>query len=290
MPAATQQSRLSAPSGTMGVIAGGGALPLRLLKACDSAGQDVFVVGFEGQTDPEILEGRNFMLTRLGAAGQIIDALRNHNVRDLVLIGSIRRPSLAELKPDWRTAQFFASIAFKALGDDGLLRALRAELEAEGFAVRGVHEFITDLLAPEGPMGRHKPKSGDWADIERGLEASQQLGRLDIGQSVVVQEGLILGVEGAEGTDELIRRCAAYKREGRGPILVKTCKPQQDRDLDLPTIGPETVIACAEAGFSGIVVQAGGSLVIDHVSVGALADKYRLFVIGQKLEQTGNAT
>ncbi len=281
MPAAPQQERLNQKKlPVLGVIAGGGKLPERLLSACDRTGQDVFVVGFDGQTDPGILENRNHMMTRIGAAGKIISTLKNHNVRDLVLIGSIRRPSLAELKPDLRTARFFASVALKALGDDGLLRALRHELEGEGFTIHGVQDFVADLLAPEGPVGRYKPKKQDWPDIERGVEASQMLGQLDVGQSVIVQEGIILGVEAAEGTDELIRRCSAYKRRGRGAILVKSCKPQQDRSFDLPTIGPDTVQACAMAGMAGIVMQARRSLLVDPEKVAALADKYKIFVLG----------
>lgn len=282
MPAAQESSLGLRPDHVrkLGIIAGGGSLPARLLSACDKAGIDVFVVGFDGQTDRRILGGRNHIYTRLGAAGQIINTLRSHNVSDLVMIGAIRRPSLPELRPDLRTLRFFARLGMRAMGDNDLLSALRSELAEEGFTIHGVQKFAADLLAGEGPAGRLKPKKSDWTDIKRGVEVSQMLGRLDIGQSVIVQEGLVLGVEGAEGTDELIRRCSAYKRAGRGPILVKTCKPDQDRDLDLPAIGPDTVILCAEAGFSGIVVQAGASLLLDPQKVAELANMHKLFVLG----------
>ncbi|MCB9991436.1 MAG: UDP-2,3-diacylglucosamine diphosphatase LpxI [Rhodospirillales bacterium] len=292
MPTTAQQSSLELSNPVtvpkLGIIAGGGDLPGRLIHACDQAGQPVFIVGFEGQTDASILEGRNFMMTRLGAAGQILETLRTHDIHDLVLIGSIRRPTLTELKPDLRTAQFFATIALKSLGDDGLLKVLRSELEKEGFVIHGVHRFVTDLLAPQEVIGKHKPKKADWPDIQRGIIASQQLGLLDIGQSVVVQEGILLGVEGVEGTDELIKRCGAYRRGGRGPILVKTCKPQQDHDFDLPAVGPETVRKCAAVGMSGIVLHAGHSLLIDRKKVAALADEHKLFVVGVDLEAVTN--
>jgi DUF1009 family protein len=112
------------------------------------------------------------------------------------------------------------------------------------------------------------------------LKIAQTLGDLDVGQAVIIQEGLILGVEGVEGTDELIRRCGAYRRKGRGGILIKTCKPGQDRDLDLPTIGPETVKNCAEAGLHGIVFYAGLTLLIDPQEVADLADRHNIFVVG----------
>ena len=282
MPAA-QESRVkdeALPLARLGVIAGGGNLPARLLASCDQAGTEVFVVGFDGQTDRNLLTGRNHMFTRLGAAGQIINTLRAHDIRDLVLIGSIRRPSLKELKPDLRTAKFFARLGLRAVGDNDLLVALRSELEKEGFTIHGVQRFVGDLIASAGAVGKYKPKAADMEDIRRGVIASQAIGRLDIGQSVVVQEGIVLGVEGAEGTNELIRRCTAYVRKGRGPILVKTAKPGQDRDLDLPTVGPETIVLCGEAGYAGIVIEAGASLLLEPQNVAEIADRHKMFVIG----------
>ncbi|MCB9989161.1 MAG: UDP-2,3-diacylglucosamine diphosphatase LpxI [Rhodospirillales bacterium] len=268
----------------LGIIAGGGGLPSRLVAACDKAGIDVFIVGFEGQTDPQVFSGRKHLLTRLGAAGHIFKTLKERKIDDLVLIGSIRRPSLAELRPDIRTAGFFARLGVKALGDDGILSALREEIESEGFTVHPVQDFARDLLMPEGLIGKKKPSKADQADIERGIEVSQALGALDVGQSVIVQEGIVLGVEGVEGTDALIRRCKAYKRAGRGGVLVKTCKPQQDIALDLPTMGPETVRLCAEAGLAGIIVQAGTALLLEPEEVAGLADKNKMFVMGVVLK------
>ncbi|NCC21813.1 MAG: LpxI family protein [Alphaproteobacteria bacterium] len=265
---------------TLGVIAGGGVLPERLLHACDKRGIVPFVIGFEGQTDPLICKGRNHLWTRIGAAGQIINTLKSHGIRDLVLIGSMRRPSIHELKPDIRTARFFARLGVRALGDDNLLRAIRSELEAEGFVIHGVQDFAHDLLVGEGPIGRVRPRKIDWIDIDRGIEISRMMGALDVGQATVIQEGIVLGVEAIEGTDELIRRCAKYKRAGRGGVLVKTCKPRQDEDLDLPTVGPNTVRLCAEAGLSGVVIQAHRSLLIDPQEVADIANRHNIFVIG----------
>jgi UDP-2,3-diacylglucosamine hydrolase len=264
----------------LGLIAGGGSMPQKLLHACEKRNIDVFVVGFEGQTDKSLIEGRQHMWTRLGAGGQIMDTLRNHNIRDLVFIGSIRRPSLSELKPDMRTAKFFARIGLRALGDDGLLQALRRELEEEGFQIHGIQQFADDLLAGEGTVGRHIPAETDWPDIERGMEILTGTGRFDVGQALIMQEGTVLGIEAAEGTDELIRRCHQYGRKGRKSILVKIAKPGQDRDLDLPTIGPETVKLCSRYGVGGIVIHAGSSLLLDPDEVKRLADETKMFVIG----------
>ncbi len=266
----------------IGVIAGGGNMPMRLLHACDKNGIEPFIVAFDGQTDPGILQDRKYMLTRLGAAGLIINTLKSHGIRDLVFIGAIRRPSLRELIPDLRTLSFYARLSTRALGDDGLLKAMKKELENEGFRIHGVQRFAHDLLATEGPLGRHRPKRADEEDIVRGLEILQYIGALDIGQAVVVQEGMVLGVEAAEGTDELMRRCGALKRAGRGPILVKISKPGQDQDLDLPTIGPETVAVAGQSGFSGIVIEAGKTLVLEPDRAADMADRFGMFVSGVK--------
>jgi DUF1009 family protein len=278
MPAASEIDVKSALPRKIALIAGGGSLPGLFLASCDAQGIEVFGVGFAGQTNEALFTDRPHLMTRLGAAGQILQVLREQAIGDLVFIGAIRRPGLAELRPDWRTTAFFLKIGFKALGDDGLLTAVRRELELEGFTLHGVQAFMTDALAAAGPVGRLEPDREALADIAYGSTLALALGRLDIGQSVIVQQGLVLGVEAAEGTDELIRRCAGYKREGRGAVLVKRAKPQQDRDLDLPTIGPETVRLCAEAGMAGIAVEAGGSLLLDRAEVAELADRHGLFV------------
>jgi DUF1009 family protein len=268
------------------VIAGGGNLPALLIHACERSGHEVFVVGFENQTDPAIFEGREHMYTRIGAAGQIMNTLRAHGYRDLVFIGAIRRPTIGELRPDFKTARFYAKLGLRALGDDGLLSAMRKELESEGFSIHGVQEFASDLLASEGVLGKHKPSKANWADIEAGLRLSQEMGRLDVGQSVVLQEGVVLGVEAIEGTDELLRRSGKHRRKGRGGVLVKTCKPAQDKDFDLPTIGPDTVRLAAEAGLAGIVVEAGNTLVVDPEEVAELANRLGLFVLAVDIEKT----
>ena len=264
----------------LGIIAGGGKLPLRLIIACEQSGLEIFIVAFEGQTDPAILKGRPHIVTRLGAAGRIMRALKDHEIRDIVMIGAMKRPSLAELRPDMKALGIVLRNGLKrGVGDDGLLRVLRREFEAEGFRFHGVQKFVTDLLAEPGVAGRHKPDKADMTHIRRAAAVARAIGEMDVGQAVVVQEGVILGVEGAEGTDELIRRCAAYKRNGRGPILVKLCKPQQDTALDLPTIGPDTVNLCAHAGMAGIAVEAGRSLILDPGDAAALADRSGLFIV-----------
>ncbi|HOO82522.1 MAG TPA: UDP-2,3-diacylglucosamine diphosphatase LpxI [Alphaproteobacteria bacterium] len=267
----------------IGIIAGGGALPRMLIAACQDRGIEPFIVAFEGQTDPETPDGLDHIWVHLGATRKVIRTLRKSGIRDLVMLGSIRRPSLSELKPDFKTVEFFAKEGWKSLGDDSLLRALRRFLEGEGFTLHGAQEFIPELLAPEGVIGRIKPHAAQRRDIARGIEVLKALSRQDVGQAAVVQNGHVLGIEGAEGTDGLIRRCGDLKRKGHGAVLVKLCKDTQDQDLDLPTIGPHTVDNIIQSGFSGLAVHAGKSFISQIDDVREKADSAGVFVIGISL-------
>jgi UDP-2,3-diacylglucosamine hydrolase len=274
---------MAAPDPTLsklGLLAGGGTLPRRLVEACRGNGRPIFVVAFEGQTDPATVVDADHVWVKLGAAARTIDALKQAGAEELVLAGSIQRPSLFALAPDWRGAQLLARIGARALGDDGLLKAVRDELETEGFRLIGADEVLREVVAGAGTFGAVVPDAQALADIAHGMEVARRLGDLDIGQAVVVQQGVVLALEAAEGTDALIARSAALRKEGPRPVLVKRAKPQQDRRLDLPTIGPDTVTRCAEAGFAGIAVQAGGSLVLDRAEIVARADAAGVFVLG----------
>jgi UDP-2,3-diacylglucosamine hydrolase len=267
-------------SGRLGIIAGAGGLPRRIVESCHASGRDVFILALQGAAEPATVAGVPHAWCRMGAAAKGLGLLRDNGVTDLVLAGSIRRPTLAAIRPDWRAAKFFAKVGYRLLGDDGLLSAVVKELEIEGFRLVGAHELLDATAVPEGPVGRLRPDADADADIKRGIELARAIGVLDVGQAVVVQQGLVLGVEAIEGTDALLRRCAGLKREGVGGVLVKLAKPQQESRIDRPTIGARTVATAAEAGLRGIAVEAGATLMLDREAVIRTADEAGLFVVG----------
>ena len=240
----------------------------------------MFVLALEGAAEPETVHGVPHAWCRLGGAVTGLSLLRQNNVTELVLAGSVRRPSLVTLRPDWRAAKLFARIGYRALGDDGLLSAVVNELEQEGFRVISPDQLLDREIIRAGPLGIIQPDPQSGRDIEHGLRIARAVGALDIGQAVVVQQGLVLGVEAIEGTDELLRRCAALRREGLGGVLVKVEKPGQERRADRPTIGPRTVVLAAETGLVGIAVEADATIVIDRDEVIRAADQAGLFVVG----------
>ncbi|MBF0267065.1 MAG: UDP-2,3-diacylglucosamine diphosphatase LpxI [Alphaproteobacteria bacterium] len=267
---------------TLGIIAGSGRLAELVASAALSQGRDVFLLALEGQADPAFIAASKLphAWVRLGAAGQGFDALRNAKASDVVMAGGVRRPSLKELAPDWRAAKFFARIGLGALGDDGLLKVVIKEFEAEGFNVLGPDDILQSLLAREGAYGRHAPDEQALTDIALGVRVAKALGALDVGQAVVVQQGLVLGLEAIEGTAALIARCKELRRDGEGGVLVKTAKPQQERRVDLPSIGPDTVAQAHAAGLRGIAVETSRSLVLDESALIESADRLGLFVVG----------
>lgn len=266
------------PGGTLGLIAGGGEMPRRIVEACRTAGRPVFVIALNGLTEPALAAEAPHQWLRMGAVSRILAALHQAGAGDLCLAGTFRRPSWRELMPDLRAARFLTRVGFSGLGDDEAMRAVRAELEAEGFRLVTVAEVLAGWTAPAGLLTRAAPDPQALADIRRGLEVARTIGRLDVGQGAVVQQGIVLAVEAAEGTDAMLARCSTLKREGPGGVLVKALKPQQDVGLDVPTIGVTTVRGAAAAGLRGIAVEAGRAMLVDPPAIAAAADDCGLFV------------
>ncbi|MGE5517281.1 MAG: LpxI family protein [Bacteroidota bacterium] len=264
----------------LGIVAGGGEFPGLAIAACRAQNRPFHVLALTGHADPAVIGDAPADWIRLGEAGSGFQKLKQVGVAEVVMIGPVRRPSLRELAPDFRTTKFFAKVGLKALGDDGLLRAVAREFEEEGFRLVGIDDVLADCLAVAGLYGTLAPDEQAEADIRRGIEVATALGAIDVGQAAVVQQGIVLGVEAIEGTDRLIRRCGELRRDGLGGVLVKVRKPGQDRRLDLPTIGVNTLREAAAAGLRGIAVEAGGALVLGREALAAAADELGLFVVG----------
>ena len=270
---------------TLGIIAGRGKLPGELARAALSQGRDVFILALKGQADDDIVQPFPHGWVRLGDGSKALSYLRGAGVEELVLAGGVTRPSLFSLRPDARAARFLAKASLRALGENSLLSAIIRELEAEGFRVIGAEKVWGGVLMPAGRLGMHAPQASDWRDIRRGAEVAIALGRADVGQGAVVQQGIVLAVEAVEGTDAMMRRAADLRRDGDGGVLVKVAKPQQDKRVDLPTIGLDTVRGAAESGLKGIAVEAGSALLLDKAQVIRAADEAGLFLYGLDLSR-----
>ncbi len=275
------ESGTSEARGTLGIIAGGGMMPLRVAAAARAAGRPVFLLGLEGFAQPALFGSYPHAIARIGAAGRMLELLRANQVRDLVLVGAVRRPGFSDLRPDAEGAKLIARIGRAAFaGDDGLLRAVIKVLGELGFNVLGAHEVLQEALGPRGLLTQAAPDAQAIADIARGVAVARRLGEADVGQGCVVQQGLVLAVEAIEGTDAMLARCGPLRREGAGGVLVKLVKPGQERRVDLPTIGAETIRNVVGAGLRGVAFEAGGTLLAERAEAIALADAAGLFLLG----------
>jgi DUF1009 family protein len=264
----------------LGVVAGGGTLPLRVAQAASAMGRPVHVVVLEGHGDPAAYVGQSHVTLRWGLAAQMLSWLRQNGVRELVLAGKVARPSLLSLRPDAASMKLIGRIGRAAFnGDDSILRAVMKVLAEEGFEVVGAQALLAGLLPQAALLAGPMPDDIARADIARGLAVCHAIGAVDVGQSVVVQQGLVLGVEAIEGTDALILRAGALKREGPAPILVKAPKPAQSELADLPTIGPKTVDSALAAGLRGLAFQAGGTILLERETTIAAAEAAGIFLL-----------
>ncbi len=275
----------------LGLIAGAGDLPVLLAQHCRDAGIPLHVSRITGMSDPRL---KHFMggESPIASFGERMKALKADNVDTIVFAGLVSRPDLQTLKPDWRGAMALPRImAEMGKGDDALLRAVLNEFERDGFKIIGADEVLHDLLAPVGLMAGAAPNQGQQSDIDTALHVTAQLGLLDVGQGAVVCDGLVLAVEAQEGTDRMLARVADLSADIRGSkdkrrgVLVKRAKPQQERRVDLPTIGLRTIEGAAKAGLVGVVVEAGGALIIDKANVIAACQEAGMFLLGVEVSK-----
>lgn len=269
----------------LGLVAGGGALPLRIAEAVQRSGRDVFVLGLANEAD-EGIQAFDHDWTQIGHMAGAVDKLLAANCHEVVIIGGIQRPNLAEMDFDEGGEWFMREAASgKHTGDDQLLKIILAYFQMRGLDVQPAQKYLAALTGLAGAQTA-QGHAAHQADIDRGIEVAQVIGGEDIGQSVVIADRLVLAVEGPEGTDNMLARVASMATEFLGTkdapkgVLVKLPKPQQDRRVDLPTIGLRTIDGVANANLAGIVYEAGGALFADFDAVVAAADEKGLFLYG----------
>jgi DUF1009 family protein len=262
---------------TIGLIAGGGKFPILFAERARAAGHRVVAVAHLHQTD-EALPGSVDACSwiKLGQFGKIIEHLKAGGATRVVMLGHVTKARFfIDVLPDLVGLELMRRVAVRS--DDNLLRASAAILAEHGLPVMDPTPFLVDALATEGVLGRHQPTEEEWADARYGLTLAHAIGRLDLGQTVVVKDRCGVAVEALEGTDACIKRGGEL---ARGAVVVKAVKPQQDRRFDLPAVGPRTIKSMAKAGCRVLAVEAGATLVMEPEELVRLADKAGIAVVG----------
>ncbi|MFN3673033.1 MAG: LpxI family protein [Bosea sp. (in: a-proteobacteria)] len=271
----------------LAIIAGGGDFPPALARIAKASGRDVFVAALDGAADPAAFASGAVQSYRLGQLGSLLKTLRARAIVDLVLIGSLPRPSFGGIVPEASTLKYLPHFAraFQG-GDDHLLRGVVRFFEAQGFRVLGPAEIAPELTAPLGPLGKHAASAATRELITRGFGLLEAMSPFDVGQAAILADHRVVAIEAAEGTDATLRRVAELVAQGRlkigkgDGVLVKAPKRGQDLRVDMPAIGPQTLRLAAEAGLAGIAVRAGQVLVGERARLAGIADERGLFVEG----------
>lgn len=277
---------MTAPA-KLGLIAGGGALPVSVAARCEAEGRPVFVVRLAGFADPHLARYPGID-AGMAEIGRTLSALKKAGCEAVCFAGTVNRPDFKTLKPDFKGATLLPGIvAAAAKGDDALLRKILSIFEGEGYAVLGADDILGGETLPAGALGAVVPSEAHLADLKKALHVAEKSGELDIGQGAVVCDGLVLAVEAQEGTDAMLMRVAGLPADLRGSdasrkgALGKAPKPIQDLRVDMPVIGTRTIELAAAAGLAGVGGAAGRVIVIDRPAVIAAADRLGLYVWGE---------
>lgn len=271
----------------LGIVAGKGQFPVLAARGARARGYGVVMVGFAGHTDPAIAaEADAFTMLHLGQVGRLIAFMKQNGVVELCFAGAVSKPKALDLRPDMRAMKIIFSLRGK--GDDALLRRLAEELAKDGLTVVGAAQFTPSLRAPKGLQTRRAPSPEEWDDIRFAWPVAQTVGRLDIGQCIVVKSGVVVAVEAIEGTDATLERGGVLG--GKGCVAVKVFKPGQDGRMDQPAMGPKTVEIMAKHQYACLAYQADDALFFELDEAVRLADKAGIAIIGLPPEGPPQAT
>ena len=270
--------------GKTAIIAGSGQLPVTVAETLEKSGLIPFIVALRGAADPRLFRFPHSQIAIVEFA-KLIKILKRQDIKNVVLAGGVRsRPHLSDLRFDLPTIKALPRLLYALnAGDDALLRAFIKTLESYKFNVLGAHQVVPELLAPrQQRLTKKQPSKADAHDIALAAKAAKVLGSLDIGQGAVAIAGRVIAVEGAEGTDNMLKRICEMRSEKRVPqkggVLVKCAKPSQESRADLPTIGPKTIERLVECGLNGVAIEAENSFILQSSETITLANKYRIFI------------
>lgn len=282
---AVMWSDWAAMTNRIGIIAGGGQFPYLFAEAAKKAGRQVVVVGHKGESHPDLeTVADRFCWIKLGQLGKIIKFFHSEQVAETVFLGTITKTRIfRDVFPDLKGLSLWNKIDVRQ--DDSILRAFADELEKEGIKVLESTLYLQHLLFPSGVLTRKKPNESQRKDIHFGFQMARAIGKLDIGQCVVVRDMSVVAVEAIEGTDAAIKRGGMLARENA--VVVKVKKPDQDFRFDLPAIGPKTIETMREVRACVLAVEAGQSLLFDRETVISQANKAGITVVGVREETDG---
>jgi DUF1009 family protein len=264
------------------LIIGSGKLPLEILKSYNK--DEVFIIALkEAEISFQLLQGFQIEVMSVFKVGKIMKTIKSKGIKNICFVGGLKKPSFSSLKPDFTGFLLLLKLLkLKLKGDDAVLQTVIKFVENKGFSIQSATEVAPEILIHKGILTKSKPSKEDEKTYELGFEILEGISKFDIGQAIVIQEGVVIGVEAIEGTDALIERCGLLKYSSRNlPILVKSAKTNQTLKIDMPVIGLETIKNLIKHGFAGVVIKAGSSIIIEKEECIKMANENNLFIVGK---------
>ena len=265
------------PEPSLGIIAGEGQFPFLVARGAKSSGRSVVAVGFKGHTRPEFqTEVEHLEWLNIGQLGKLIAFFSRHKVREVVFAGGINKPKALKLRPDFKAARLLFQLRDKS--DNALLKAVVGMLTQEGFTIVGPTQIAPNLSTPRGVLTKRKPTQREKEDIAYGWPIAKEIGRMDIGQCIVVRNRMVVAVEAMDGSDATIARAGSLV--GKGSVVIKVFKPGQEEHIDQPSVGLQTVRSMYKAGATCLAVEAEKSLFFDRAHTVHSADRSKICIVG----------
>lgn len=278
---------MTSPEGKIAIVAGNGELPRHIFDELKAKGELPLLIGIDKEIDHHLAKASNAVLT-FGQIGKLFQIFEKEGVKRVIFAGGVsKRPDFKDLKLDLLTVKELPTLLKIVMGGDNIvLEKIARYFEKKNMRVVGCHEIAPGLVAENGMIVGRMPAKAAMGMVRQGFAAAKAVGALDAGQAVIVEDGRVIALEGAEGTDAMLERVAALRIKNRLSkvpkfgVLVKCMKPDQDMRADLPAIGPHTVTSVVKAGLKGIVIDAGHSLILDRAKTLELARQQKIFILG----------
>jgi UDP-2,3-diacylglucosamine hydrolase len=262
----------------IGIIAGGGKLPIAIGSNLIKKKYNICFFVIEEFFNTNHYKDFDVTIINLKSARNIINSLKSRNIDSIIMAGNINRPSLTDLNFDYETFKLAKNLLFNKTGDDGLLVSIKKYFNDNGFSYFDWKKHCPELFANKDLFTQTKPSKKAQENLQKAISIFRSFGLTDVGQSMIIQNKIVLGLEAVEGTDNLISRCKDYKKSGDRGILVKFSKYNQSNILDIPTIGENTIKLLNDCDYEGLYLEKDRCLILDKKKTIDLANQYKIFI------------
>ena len=262
----------------IGIIAGGGNLPIAIGGNLIKKNFNVFFFVIEESFNTINYQGFNVTIINLKSAKKIIESLKSKNIHSIIMAGNIKRPSIADISFDFQTFKLAKNLLLNKTGDNSLLVSIKKYFMDQGFDYFDWKEYCPELFVNNDYLTKLKPTRKARENLNKALSIFKSFGEIDVGQSMIIQNQIVLGLEAVEGTDNLMTRCKDYKKNGDKGILVKLSKYNQSNILDIPTIGEKTIKLLKNCDYEGVYLEKNSCIIIDKEKTVELANQHKVFI------------